>query len=95
MTKIKNQKKKNINRNFLKRAVLPALIASALVSAGAQAQTASEDCPEIKGTPPGLYATTDSGRTFLIKDDQILELAPGQAAFADESRLFDRSLPQL
>ena len=65
----------------LSKAILPALIASAL-SANAWAQ--NEDCEEIEGTPPGLYTTTEQGRTFLIKDDQIVEMGPGEAGFADE-----------
>jgi hypothetical protein len=75
------------------RALLPALIASALATASVQAQIANktpaadEDCLEVQGTPPGLYATTDEGRTFLMKGDKMVELAPGEAAFADESKI--------
>lgn len=65
----------------LSKAILPALIASAL-SANAWSQ---DDCVEIEGTPPGLYATTDEGRTYLVKDGKTIELGPGQAGFADES----------
>jgi hypothetical protein len=71
----------------LLRAVLPALIASALASASLQAQNAAGECEEIQGTPPGLYATTDEGRTFLIKGDKVIELAPGEAAYANENQL--------
>jgi hypothetical protein len=46
---------------------------------------AQEGCEEIEGTPPGLYATTDEGRTFLVKDGQVVELGPGESGFADES----------
>ena len=67
--------------NVLSKAILPALIASVL-SGNAWSQ---EDCVEIEGTPPGLYATTDEGRTFLVKDGKTVELGPGQAGFADES----------
>jgi hypothetical protein len=65
----------------LSKAILPALIASAL-SGYAWSQ---EDCVEIEGTPPGLYATTDEGRTYLVKDGKTIELGPGQAGFADEN----------
>lgn len=80
----------------LLRALLPALIASALASAGVQAQEAAaapakdpaSDCEDMAGkTPPGLYATTDQGRTFLIKGDKMVELAPGEAAYANENQL--------
>ncbi len=65
----------------LSKAILPALIASVL-SGNAWSQ---DDCVEIEGTPPGLYATTDEGRTYLVKDGKTIELGPGQAGFADES----------
>ena len=65
----------------LSKAILPMLIASVL-SGNAWSQ---DDCVEIEGTPPGLYATTDEGRTFLVKDGKTVELGPGQAGFADES----------
>ena len=85
-----------VTRKPLLRALLPALIASALASAGVQAQDAAAapakdptaDCADMQGkTPPGLYATTDQGRTFLIKGDKMVELAPGQAAYANEQQL--------
>jgi hypothetical protein len=66
--------------NVLTRAILPTLIASALAT-NAWAQ---DDCVKLKGTPPGMYATTDEGRTFLMKDGEIVELGPGEAGFADE-----------
>lgn len=66
------------------RALLPAMIASALASAAVYAQD-SEDCVELEGTPPGMYTTTDEGRTFLDKDGTIVELAAGEAGFADEN----------
>jgi hypothetical protein len=71
----------------LLRALLPALIASALASGSLQAQDAAPECDEMQGTPPGLYATTDEGRTFLIKGDKMVELAPGEAAYANENQL--------
>ena len=65
----------------LSKAILPALIASVL-SGNTWSQ---DDCVEIEGTPAGLYATTDEGRTYLVKDGKTIELGPGQAGFADES----------
>jgi hypothetical protein len=67
--------------------LLPAFIASALASTAVHAQSANENCVEVEGTPPGLYATTDEGRTFLMKGDKMVELAPGEAAFADENKI--------
>ncbi len=65
----------------LSKAILPALIASAL-TANAWAQNA--DCEELEGTPPGLYTTTEQGRTFLVQDDKVVEMGPGDAGFANE-----------
>jgi hypothetical protein len=62
--------------------ILPVLITAALASGNAMAQ---DECEELEGAPPGLYATTDEGRTFLVQDDQVVELGPGDAGFADES----------
>jgi hypothetical protein len=71
----------------LNKAILPALIAQSLLTLGlagnAWAQE-REDCEELEGTPPGLYTTTEEGRTFLIKDDKIVEMKAGEAGFADE-----------
>jgi len=39
---------------------------------------------ELEGAPPGLYATTDEGRTFLVQDGETVELGPGEAGFANE-----------
>lgn len=65
----------------VKKALLPALIAAALAG-NVHAQS---DCEEIEGTPPGLYATTDQGRTFVVREGEVVELGPGEAAFADEN----------
>jgi hypothetical protein len=66
----------------LSKAILPALIASAL-SGNVWAQ--ADECEEMTGTPPGLYTTTEQGQTFLIKDDKIVEMSAGEAGFADEN----------
>ena len=68
-----------------RQAVLPAFIALALMSGNAFGQ--SDACEELQGTPPGLYVTTDEGRTFLTKEGKVLEVAPGQSAFAGEGKL--------
>lgn len=65
----------------LTRALLPALIATVL-SGHAWPQ---DDCVEMDGTPPGLYATTDEGHTYIVKDGETIEFGPGQAGFADDS----------
>ncbi len=65
------------------RALLPAMIASALASASVQAQD-SDDCVELEGTPPGMYTVTDEGKTYITKDGETVELAAGEAGFADE-----------
>ena len=67
----------------LNKSILPALIASALTSSAVFAQS-DDDCIELEGTPPGLYATTDEGRTFLIQDGKQIEMGPGEAGFADK-----------
>ena len=68
-----------------KRAILPALIALALMSGNAFGQ--DDACEELEGTPPGLYVTTDEGRTFLSKEGKVLEVTPGQSAYAGEGKL--------
>ena len=61
---------------------LPVLISAVLAAGAVEAQTTT--CVELEGTPPGLYATTDEGRTYLVKDGEVVELGPGEAGFADE-----------
>jgi len=82
----KNHRKTGGWRVF-NRAILPALIICTLTSTGVTAREEKEECENVKGTPPGLYATTDEGRTFLIQGDKQIELAPGEAAFANEGKL--------
>jgi hypothetical protein len=67
------------------RAILPALIAIALMSSNAYGQ--EDSCEDLGGTPPGLYVTTDEGRTFLAKEGKVLEVSPGQSAYAGENKL--------
>ena len=69
----------------LSPSLLPALIAAALFSASAEAQR--EDCIELEGTPPGLYTTTDEGKTFLLKDGKMVEMGPGESGFADGDKV--------
>ena len=65
----------------LSKAILPALIASAL-SGNVWAQ---DECEELEGTPPGMYTTTDEGKTYMSQDDDVVELSAGEAGFADKS----------
>ena len=67
------------------KALLPALIASAL-SGNAWAQS-NADCVELEGTPPGMYTTTDEGKTYISKDGETVELAAGESGFADEGEV--------
>lgn len=64
---------------------LTALIVLALASAVAYAQ--DEDSGETKYLEPGLYTTTDEGHTFLIQDDEVLEMGPGEAGYAGKDGL--------
>ncbi len=73
-------------KHRFRRSLLPALIALALTSTQAYGQE-EDSCEELEGTPPGLYVTTDEGLTFLMKGNDVLEVAPGESAFADESKL--------
>ena len=68
--------------NQVTRSLLPALIA-AVLAGNAFAQ--DKECEEMEGTPPGMYTTTDEGKTFIVKDDQVVELSAGESGFADES----------
>jgi hypothetical protein len=64
--------------------ILPLLIAAALHSTNV---TAQEGCEDLSGTPPGLYTTTDEGRTFIIKDEKVVELGVGETGYASEDKL--------
>jgi len=68
------------------KALLPAMIACAL-PIHAVAQEEDRDCVELEGTPPGMYTTTDEGMTYMTRDGKTVELAAGEAGFADESEL--------
>lgn len=72
-------------QRFTRLAKLPVLIALALISNNTFGQ--ADNCEELQGTPPGLYVSTDEGRTFLIKNGDVLEVAPGESAFAGEGKL--------
>lgn len=75
----------NLGETFLtdvKRSLLPALIASALAVAAGLAHG-----QEGEQVAPGLYVTTDEGKTFLIKDGEVLEMKAGESGFANEEGL--------
>jgi hypothetical protein len=69
------------------------LIASALATSAGLAQEATENQEEV--VVPGLYVTTDEGRTFLQQGDEVLEMQAGESGFANENGMqrIDR-LPQ-
>jgi hypothetical protein len=48
---------------------------------------------ELEGTPPGLYVTVDQSQVYLIKDGKVVELDPGEAAYANEDQLSCINLP--
>lgn len=64
--------------------MLPALISAALATGTVWAQ---EECEELEGTPPGMYTTTDEGITYMTRDGEMVEMAAGDAGFADEGTL--------
>ena len=63
-----------------RKSILPALIATALASTVAYAQ--DQESEEPKFLAPGLYTTTDEGKTFLIQEGETLEMGPGEAGYA-------------
>lgn len=67
--------------------LLPALIGAVLASGSAWAQD-EKDCAELEGTPPGLYTTTDEGRTYVTNEKgEMIELAAGESGFADGDKI--------
>jgi len=68
----------------LNKAILPALIASVLAGNVLAQEDKDQKCIDLEGAPPGLYASTDEGSTFLVKDGKTVELGPGQSGFANE-----------
>ena len=67
----------------MKRLALPLLAALIAAALGSPA-VAQDECAELQGVPPGLYTSTDEGRTFVDQDGEVLELAAGESGFADE-----------
>ncbi|MFC1719508.1 hypothetical protein ACFL00_00015 [Pseudomonadota bacterium] len=66
---------------LLHKAILPALITAALTgNVWAQER---DDCVELKGTPPGMYVTTEQGETYMLKDGKAVTLSAGDAGFAN------------
>jgi len=72
---------------------LSALIALILASAQAVAQPQEPECLELEGTPPGLYVTVDQSQVYLTKDGNVVELSPGEAAYANETQLACLKVP--
>ncbi len=75
----------------LSKSVLLVLITSALAFMTAHAQ--DEDSGEPKLVEPGLYMTTDQGHTFLIQDDEVLEMAAGESGHASQDGLKNVDTP--
>ena len=71
----------------LSKAILPALIASVLAGNVLAQEDQNQQCVDLEGAPPGLYATTDEGRTFLVKDGKTVELGPGESGYANDGEL--------
>jgi hypothetical protein len=63
------------------------------VSTNTVAQQADEECVDLQGTPPGLYVTVDQSQVYLIQGDKIVELNPGEAAYASETDLTCLKVP--
>jgi hypothetical protein len=66
----------------------------AATSAQAQYQPSANDtpgggnCEKVDvGRTPGLYTSTDEGLTYVVQGDNIIELAPSEAAFANEDTM--------
>jgi len=72
---------------FLSKAILPALVASVLAGNVLAQEDKNQKCIDMETPLPGLYTTTDEGHTFLIKDDKIVEMGPGESGFANEGEL--------
>lgn len=73
---------------LLVRTAFLGLVASTGFSTLAWAQQGgAADCETLEGAPPGLYATADQGRVFMIKGNQVIELAPGDAAYANQNKM--------
>jgi hypothetical protein len=66
-----------------------ALLISSLLMEQALAQQNEEqqECIDLTKAPPGLYVTVDQSQVYLIKDDKIVELDPGESAYANETEL--------
>jgi len=62
-------------------------LSSAALAPLAMAQNEEAECVEMQGNVPGLYVTVDENQVYIIKDDKVVELNPGEAAFASETDL--------
>jgi hypothetical protein len=74
---------------------LLSIIAGLFASIATVDSAAQDDdqCVELEGTPPGLYVTVDQSQVYLIKDGKVVELDPGEAAYASETELTCLNLP--
>jgi hypothetical protein len=69
------------------------LITLILASAQAVAQPQESECLELEGTPPGLYVTVDQNQVYLTKDGEVMELNPGETAYANDTQLACLKVP--
>ena len=65
----------------------------ASAQAVAQPQAQESECLELEGTPPGLYVTVDQSQVYLTKDGKVVELNPGEAAYASDTQLACLKVP--
>lgn len=72
---------------------LGTLITLILASTQAVAQSQESECLELEGTPPGLYVTVDQSQVYLTKDGKVVELNPGEAAYASDTQLACLKVP--
>ena len=77
----------------LKKHSLITLITMILASTQALAQSQEDECLKLEGTPPGLYVTVDQSQVYLTKDGHVIELSPGEAAYANENLLTCLQVP--
>jgi len=74
----------------LRKSILPLLISTALASMAAYGQDENSGTGDKSNLT--LYTTTDEGHTFLIQEDEMLEMGPGEAGVAtkDGLKLLDK-----
>jgi hypothetical protein len=71
------------------RLPLASCVALAVLSIQSHAQQSEpEQCIDLGAeTPPGLYVTVDQSQVYLTKEGKVVELSPGESAYANETQL--------